>query len=78
LPHIRENLHRAEADSGNGRPRLARKHPDEVEVKEGDSLWRIATLAGVSVDALKVANKLNSDLIVPGQVLKIPLTRKEE
>uniref|UniRef100_A0A7S3GFA7 LysM domain-containing protein n=1 Tax=Palpitomonas bilix TaxID=652834 RepID=A0A7S3GFA7_9EUKA len=75
---IVENLHRAEADSGNGRPRLARKHPDEVEVKEGDSLWRIATLAGVSVDALKVANKLNSDLIVPGQVLKIPLTRKEE
>ena len=41
-------------------------------VKSGDSLWKIATNYGVSVNALKQAKGLTSDLLSIGQVLVIP------
>ncbi|MEW6770985.1 MAG: NlpC/P60 family protein [Bacillota bacterium] len=41
-------------------------------VKKGDCLWRIARQHGVTVSALKQANSLRTDLIMPGQVLYIP------
>ena len=41
-------------------------------VKSGDSLWKIATNYGISVNALKQANNLTSNLLSIGQVLIIP------
>ena len=41
-------------------------------VKTGDSLWKIASNYGVSVNTLKQANGLTSDLLSIGQILVIP------
>ena len=40
-------------------------------VKAGDSLWKIAQANGLSVDELKSANNLTSNLILVGQVLNL-------
>ncbi|WP_062198167.1 C40 family peptidase [Massilibacterium senegalense] len=42
------------------------------KVEAGDSLWKIAKNAQISVDALKATNQLDSDLIYVGQLLTIP------
>lgn len=41
-------------------------------VKSGDSLWKIATQYKITVDSLKKANNLKSDVIQPGDKLVIP------
>lgn len=41
-------------------------------VSKNDTLWGISRTYGVSVTALKSANKLSNDVIQPGQKLKIP------
>lgn len=41
-------------------------------VQPGDTLFRIALRYGTTVEALRAANGLCSNLIVPGQVLRIP------
>lgn len=43
-------------------------------VKKGDSLWSIAKKYNTTVEQLKVANNLTSNLLNIGQVLKIPQT----
>lgn len=47
----------------------------EYTVQAGDSLWLIAQRFGTTVDAIKRANNLSSNLINVGQVLKIPSTQ---
>lgn len=41
-------------------------------VQAGETLWSISRLYGVSLDALRLANALTTDLIYPGQELIIP------
>ena len=43
-------------------------------VQRGDTLWRIAQRFVTTVDALKTANNLRSNLIFTGQILNIPGT----
>ena len=47
-------------------------------VKKGDSLWKIATSYGISVDELKKANNLTSNNLDIGQLLFIPSEEKKE
>jgi len=47
-------------------------------VQKGDSLWLIADKFGVSVNELKNANNLSTDLLTVGQVLKIPTKSTNE
>jgi LysM repeat protein len=42
-------------------------------VKSGDYLYKIAKNFGVSVEGIKNANRLKTDIIIPGQILLIPL-----
>lgn len=46
---------------------------EEVIIKEGDTLWGIANEVGTTVEALKQANNLKSDLIKPEDVLTYDL-----
>lgn len=48
------------------------KKPVTHKVAKGESLYKIATKYGITVDALKKANNLKSDNIQAGKVLTIP------
>ena len=43
----------------------------EVTVDSGDTLWSLSTEAGKTVEEVKSLNNLTSDIIFPGDVLKI-------
>ncbi len=47
-------------------------------VKSGDSLWSISKKTGFSVDELKAANNLTSNLLNIGQKLKLPVQEEVE
>jgi LysM repeat protein len=50
----------------------AKKSSGSYKVVSGDSLYAIARKRGTTVAKIKAANSLKSDLIRPGQALKIP------
>ncbi|WHY03130.1 LysM peptidoglycan-binding domain-containing protein [Neobacillus sp. DY30] len=55
-------------------PVLATNNPRNIyEVKSGDYLWKIATTYGTSVEDLKLINGLQSDLLIVGQKLRVPI-----
>ncbi len=49
-----------------------RAEPIEYTVRAGDTLFNIALAYGVSVETIALANALEGETIVPGQVLVIP------
>ncbi len=58
----------------NVSPAHATNNPRNLyDVKSGDSLWKIANTYGTSVEDLKLINGLQSDLILVGQRLRVPI-----
>ncbi len=53
-------------------PEIPAGAPNSYEVKKGDALFTIGRRVGVSVEHLKKANDLKTDVIRIGQVLRIP------
>lgn len=70
-----EAVVRAVAEYANV-PYTLPKGENVYTVKKGDSLYVIANKYGITVDELKAANNLSSNLLNVGQILKIP--KKEE
>ena len=58
-------------DAGTGDLLTALTLPAEYRVRRGDSLWKIAQTYGVSVAELMAWNDLKSDVIKPGQTLRL-------
>ncbi|WP_414055189.1 phage tail tape measure protein [Macrococcus equi] len=51
--------------------KYVKEPPKTHRVKYGDTLWGISTANKMTVDALKKLNNLKSNLILPGQILKL-------
>lgn len=69
----------AVAKAANRGPSLEEKPSVKASVKgkkhtvvEGDSLWRLSRLYGVSIEKIKEANDMTSDHLRPGRILIIP------
>jgi LysM repeat protein len=57
-----------------GSPAFAQNNPRNMyDVKSGDYLWKIASTYQTTVEDLKLINGLQSDLILPGQKLRVPI-----
>ena len=55
-------------------PAHAANNPRNIyEVKSGDYLWKIANTYGTSIEDLKLINGLQSDLLLVGQKIRVPI-----
>jgi len=67
---------RVKVTKSHGRTVIASHNPprgkNKIRVGRGDSLWSIAQRHGVSVAAVKRANRIRNSHLTPGQVLAIP------
>lgn len=75
-PNQQENKEKytpiASSKSMNNAPRSNAETTDETyTIKEGETLYRVFVNTGVSVDELKRINKLSSNIVVVGQVIKL-------
>ncbi|MCB1083517.1 MAG: LysM peptidoglycan-binding domain-containing protein, partial [Simkania sp.] len=66
--HIRE-LAKARIQSGG---KVVRVSSQEYVVQKGDSLWGVSRHFDVSMEKIREANQLQSDVLTPGQRLQIP------
>lgn len=69
IPRNADSLQSAEPSNGNNDPPANGK---VYSVEKGDTLIRIARRNGITLQALREANELRSDMILIGQRLKIP------
>ncbi len=60
------DLRAAQSAGGPGSPGVIR-----YEVTPGDSLWRIASMYGTSVERLRSMNGLSGNRIYPGQIIRV-------
>ncbi|HEX7242155.1 MAG TPA: LysM peptidoglycan-binding domain-containing protein [Longimicrobiaceae bacterium] len=65
----RETPAKKESESTSSR---SRARFDEHEVRDGETLWRLAREYGVEVEEIREANDLDGNTIVPGRTLRIP------
>lgn len=73
VQYVADLKQRQEVDQeGNQQEPSGSAPASEHLVRAGDTLWNIARTAGVSVQAIRVANELSSNRIKPGQRLTIP------
>lgn len=57
----------------SSKPQVSNDSYVEVTVKRGDSLDKISRNNGTTIEAIKKANNLKSDVLSIGQVLRVPL-----
>jgi len=70
LTRLNNELRDTHADSGT--PALAKIKMLTYRVQPGDSLWKIARRHATTINALRKANRLTSDLIRVDKILKVP------
>lgn len=56
-------------------PTVSADAPIYYQVQEDETLFSIAMLFGLSVEDLKRANQLESDMVKPGQKIRLPINR---